>query len=253
MENERDRVSKALDSLTTGLFPFVEREMKAIYHDNWLEAAHSSFRDDRTFGDLKGNVVRWDTHALLTVMWDQWNRVFRHKLGQAERSLVSELRGFRNRWAHQAAFNFDDTYRLLDSAERLLNSVDAEEASFVERDKTDLLRAKFSREARAAYRKTLLMKQKWMDFSIYLICCASIDFVILQYFGLDAWFFALFVIFVFVYLAYQRLVVQAPIFYGPHECPACRKIIYGAKCPYCEPPPRNVPTQVATSAADKDG
>jgi hypothetical protein len=33
-------------------------------------------------------------------MWDQWNVVFRKTLGNAERSLVSELRDARNRWAH---------------------------------------------------------------------------------------------------------------------------------------------------------
>jgi hypothetical protein len=34
-------------------------------------------------------------------MWDNWNDVFRNVLGHAERSLVSELRDWRNKWAHQ--------------------------------------------------------------------------------------------------------------------------------------------------------
>ncbi len=49
-------------------------------------------------------------------MWNQWNDVFRKTLGQAERTLVSELREVRNRWAHQEPFSSDDAYRALDSA-----------------------------------------------------------------------------------------------------------------------------------------
>ena len=52
---------------------------------------------------------------LLRVMWDQWNPVFRDTLGFAERSLVSELREVRNKWAHQETFSTDDAYRALDS------------------------------------------------------------------------------------------------------------------------------------------
>lgn len=46
--------------------------------------------DDR---NVAGKVIRdWDVAALLRVMWEGWNEVFRRTLGQAERSLVSELR-----------------------------------------------------------------------------------------------------------------------------------------------------------------
>ena len=41
-------------------------------------------------------------------MWDQWNEVFRKTLGFAERSLVSELRDVRNRWAHNEAFTSNE-------------------------------------------------------------------------------------------------------------------------------------------------
>jgi hypothetical protein len=211
--------------------------MKAVYQTKWHDAALSSFRDDRGQGKLQGEAVRWDAHALLTVMWDQWNRVFRHRLGMLERSQISELREFRNRWAHQADFDFDDTYRILDSVERLLRAADAKEAERIARDKRELLRARFGQEARAAYRKTQIIKRKWQDFSIYIICCAAIDFVIISYFGWSAWFFALFVVFVFGYLAYQRLITPVQIHYGPHECDGCGKIIYGETCPYCEMAP----------------
>src|SRR5207248_10838640 len=94
------------------------------------------------------------TQALLLVMWDQWNVVFRNVLGQAERSLVSELREARNKWAHQGPFSTDDTYRALDSLQRLLTAVSAaDQATEVERQKQELLRIRFEEQARKEVRK----------------------------------------------------------------------------------------------------
>ncbi len=53
------------------------------------------------------------------MLWDQWNQVFSRTLGFSERSIVSELRETRNKWAHQNAFSSDDAYRALDSTARL--------------------------------------------------------------------------------------------------------------------------------------
>ena len=237
MQSNRERVTEALDAVTTGLFPFVEQELKAVYKNGWHDAARGSFRQDRGQAILKGDVVRWDAHTLLTVMWDQWNRVFRHRLDQCERSLISELREFRNRWAHQENFNFDDTYRILDSVERLLNAVKAPDAKTVNRNKRDLMRVQFGMESRAAYKKSQVLKRKWQDFIIYLVCCGAIIFAILQYFGMHGWFLVLYVLAVFAYLGYQRTIVPLPVYFGPHECLSCGKIIYGESCPYCETSP----------------
>jgi predicted AAA+ superfamily ATPase len=87
-------------------------------------------------------------------MWDAWNDVFRATLGPAERSLVSELRDHRNRWAHQEAFFSDDAYRVLDSAGRLLSTVSAPQADQVEKMKTELLRIRFDEQARNERRKS---------------------------------------------------------------------------------------------------
>ena len=236
MERGQDRVSKALDALALGLYSFVERELKAFYKERWHQEARSSFRDDYITAGTNGEMIRWDAHALLTVMWDQWNRVFRYRLSQPERSLVSELRDFRNRWAHQEAFSFDDIYRILDSTERLLRAVSADEqAEHVAREKRDVLRDEFSREARAAHRKAQVARRKWMDLTIYAVCCVSIVSVICKFLGLQYWYFAIIVVLVFAFLGYQRIITQPFMFFGPHECPACSKIIYGETCPYCEP------------------
>ncbi|HET6325822.1 MAG TPA: Swt1 family HEPN domain-containing protein [Planctomycetaceae bacterium] len=233
MRKDRERVTRALDSLSSGLAPYVEQSLVEVYHDDWRNVAQQSFREDRGAGKT-GSDVRWDAHALLTVMWDQWNRVFRGRLDHAERSLVSELREYRNRWAHQTDFDFDDTYRILDSAERLLKAINAEERTTVTREKSDLLRAHYNQEARAAFRKAQIRQRRWHDLIVYLVCGVSLVFVMSQLLGWSYWFFSFFIVLIFAYLAYSRASSPAPFFFGPHECSACGKVIYGETCPYCD-------------------
>src|SRR5437763_8701918 len=141
-------VGKALELLTPGLFPVMKCELKASYGDTWFEQASVNLREYQMPGKGDGD-EHWDTQALLLVMWDQWNIVFRNVLGQAERSLVSELREVRNKWAHQEPFSTDDAYRALDSIQRLLTSVSAaDQATEVERQKQELLRIRFEEQAR---------------------------------------------------------------------------------------------------------
>lgn len=232
MRKDRERVTHALDALSAGLAPYVEKQLQSVYHDQWRDVVQQSFRDDRSSN--KPPEERWDAHSLLTVMWDQWNRAFRGRLDHAERSLVSELREYRNRWAHQVDFNFDDTYRILDSAERLLAAVQAEERGAVTREKADLLRSHFNQEARTAYRKAQINRRKWHDLTVYLVCAVSLVFVMTVLMGGAYWFFSVFIVVVFGYLAYTRANSPAPAFYGPHECMDCGKVIYGETCPYCE-------------------
>ena len=71
----------------------------------------------------------WDVLALLKLMEATWDSVFRNTLGHIERGLVSELREWRNRWAHQVQFSSADAERTLDSAERLLAAINAPQAS----------------------------------------------------------------------------------------------------------------------------
>jgi hypothetical protein len=93
-----ERIGKGLELLKQGLTSFVEREMQAAHGDSWPAVAFSSLRE--THGYLDGN-SDLDAHALLVLMWGQWNEVFRRTLGHAERTYVSELREVRNNWAHQ--------------------------------------------------------------------------------------------------------------------------------------------------------
>src|SRR6266540_6762342 len=137
-----ERIGKALDLLKEGLQPFVEREVKAAVHEH-----------QATLFDKSG-APKWDAASLLAVLWNQWEVVFRKTLGRAERSLVSELREIRNKWAHQNPFSGDDAYRALDSVARLLTAVSAPQAAEVEKMKLELLRLRFEEQVRSEKRKT---------------------------------------------------------------------------------------------------
>ena len=147
-----DRVGKAMDLLRSGLAPFVSREVtervktRAVRMD-----AVRRFAEDPMLADRP--MAEWDVSGLLRLMWETWNDVFRQTLGFTERSLVSELREWRNKWAHQERFSGDDADRALDSAERLLTAVSAPQAGEVAKIKRELRRLVFDEQVRGEKRK----------------------------------------------------------------------------------------------------
>jgi len=147
-----DRVGKAIDFVKQGLGPFVEREFKNAYKDRASAEAARYLGEDRLLANKA--IGEWDAAALLKLMWDTWNEVFRRTLGPAERSLVSELRDLRNKWAHQQSFSSDDAYRALDSAGRLLTAVSAPQADEIDKMKMELLRLRFDEQVRTEKRKS---------------------------------------------------------------------------------------------------
>jgi hypothetical protein len=149
-----ERVGKALELLKAGLGPFVDREVRAAIAANALSMAKvRGFVEDPMLAN-KG-IEEWDSAALLKLMAETWNEVFRQTLGFAERGLVSEIRTWRNKWAHQEPFSSDDAYRALDSAERLLSAVSAPESDEVDKMKMELLRLRFDEQARGEKRKSV--------------------------------------------------------------------------------------------------
>ena len=147
-----DRVGTGMDLLRTGLAPFVEREVISK-----AKARAVSMATIRRFAEnpnlVDKPISEWDVAGLLKLMWDTWNEVFRDTLGFTERSLVSELRTWRNKWAHQERFSSDDADRALDSAERLLTAVSATQASEVAKVKRELRRLVFDEQVRGEKRR----------------------------------------------------------------------------------------------------
>src|SRR6516162_2680133 len=150
--SNHDRVGKAMELLKGGLGPFIDREFQVRFRDRTQAEVQRFLGEDRL--NAKKPVTAVDVSALLKIMWDSWNDVFRMTLGPAERSLVSELRDHRNRWAHQEAFSSDDAYRALDSAGRLLTAISAPQADEIEKTKMELLRLRFDEQVRSERRKS---------------------------------------------------------------------------------------------------
>ena len=148
----QERVGKALELLKAGLGPFVEREVQDKIEAGGVHIdVIRRFVDDPHLTDKP--IEQWDVAALLKLMWETWNDVFRNVLGRAERSLVSEIRDQRNKWAHQDSFSSDDADRTLDSIARLLTAVSAPQADEVNRMKMELRRLIFEEQARNERRR----------------------------------------------------------------------------------------------------
>jgi hypothetical protein len=235
LQAQTDIVAIGLETLTECLRPYVAREMESVHGNKWQQMAGNSFRSSRD--NLSSNIDEWDAHALLTVMWDNWNSVFRRKLGLFERSLVAELRAFRNRWAHQRPFEFDDTYRLLDSVQRLLSRTTPEATSEISEMKVSLLRDEFGEAINRKATEDDNRIQRWAVAFVYLACGGVFVYLIPRTFpgagGLQ-YLLAACVGMAMSYLIFNRF-RDRPVVVGPRECRRCRRIIYGTSCPYCAP------------------
>jgi hypothetical protein len=229
-----EKITRVLEILTRGLAPYVEGKLRDVYKENWVRAVSGSFRDDRS--RTSSGAIDWDAHTLLTVMWDQWNSVFRHELGHAERSLVSEMREYRNRWAHQQPFDFDDTYRITDSARRLLQAVNAPNLDEIRLEKNQLLEAHVAEAVNSQVQRTAFHRNRWWVIAIYGLCCFLISAFLLMTneVGAGHYFLVSSVLLLFIYLTYQQFRMEPPLLYGPRECNRCHRIVYRQTCPYCQ-------------------
>lgn len=144
-----ERVGRALDAVRDGIRVVCEAAWKAKYGDDWLNEVHA--RDKGAVGVPDTN----DVSFLLKGMQNTWQEVWRTRLGQAERAYTSELREYRNKWAHGTQFTSNDTNRMLDTAERLLQAFSAgEQQTLVQGLRRELQRQVFDEEARSERRKT---------------------------------------------------------------------------------------------------
>jgi hypothetical protein len=123
--NNRDRVGRGLELVASGLGPFVDLWMVAVVPDgqDWREVLAT--RRHSRFGARRRYSLS-DPRFLLRVVTEE-RRAFRDQLSRAQQNFARELRETGNLWAHGEAFSADDTYRALDTMERLLTAVDAAE------------------------------------------------------------------------------------------------------------------------------
>ena len=95
--------------------------------------------------------------ALLKAMDRYWGEVFSDTLDRTHRSIVNELIGVRNSWAHDHPFNSADTLRALDSVKRTLEAVSAkDQIEELDRSHYELMRTVFEEQARSKVRTRAL-------------------------------------------------------------------------------------------------
>jgi len=148
--SNRDRVSKGFDVLSAGLLEFVDRQMVNASEGvgvDWIEVIE---KRDETKNGVKKKYEKEDPAVQLKVITEEW-RVFGKVLSRAQQSLASELREVRNSWAHSKKFDNDDTYRILDTMERLLSATGSpSEAEVIRQMRQDHQRLVFESETKKA-------------------------------------------------------------------------------------------------------
>lgn len=145
--SNRDRVGKAFEQLAEGLRPYVDRRLRRFHpqKDDWFERWVASSPQG-----ISPDSHLDDPQVQLRAMADFWQMAFRQELPNGIRNVVFSLRNRRNEWAHNKAFQFDDTYRVLDEVEQLLTAIDAPQSDAVGAEKAEFMRAKVETELRKA-------------------------------------------------------------------------------------------------------
>lgn len=173
-----------------------------------------------------------DAQSVLLFMWDHWNELFRDQLTFVERSLVSELREFRNRWAHQEPFPERDVFRFLDDADRLLTAIDSPRRQQVAQLRVQSLKRLYESEIQS--RTPRRSRWPWWPLALCVICAATIDFMLLsQLYGRTTVIMSVFITLLLLRVGYLMALRQLVPDTGPRECTSCGRIIYTPECPYC--------------------
>jgi hypothetical protein len=136
----RDQVDRGMDHLASGLGPFVDQGMTAAFPagKDWIKSLVA--RNPSRYGTGHRYSLS-DPRFLLRVVTEEW-RAFRDQLSRVEQGYATELKDAGNGWAHGEPFSADDTYRTLDTMERLLTAVGAaEQASQIRSLRLDLQRS----------------------------------------------------------------------------------------------------------------
>lgn len=126
-------VAKHLDAAAVQLAAFLEGVLPALFEDWWGQAVvpSLSFQQSRSLRqhnitDLRG----LDLAALLRVLDRNWYQISNSRsLPSEARHFVKEMQTIRNRWAHASSEGFpvDDVYRDLDTLQRFMVVVGADE------------------------------------------------------------------------------------------------------------------------------
>ena len=140
-----ERLQTCLLELRDGLRSYCERTWEGFYGDKWLSVVNDNLKHPDRSPSAE------DLSFLLKGISSTWHEVWKHHFGQGERNWISELTNVRNRHAHNETFTVDDTYRALDTMERLLEAFGAsEQQQKVKTQRNDLMRQRYEGQANQA-------------------------------------------------------------------------------------------------------
>lgn len=152
--SNRARIGRAIEIVAGALEPWID------------SAVNPRLPAGTTWIDLlarKDNHAGWtydpsDLQCQLRVITERMGDLgflFSGVLSRGEQNLAGELREVRNKWAHNTAFSADDTYRALDTSERLLRAINAPaEADAIGAMRRDTLRSTYDAATRRDTRAT---------------------------------------------------------------------------------------------------
>ena len=157
--SNRERVARALEIAAEALGPFVARQLAPHLAPSTEWPSILRVLDEKKGSAKVGFLYSTSDLSLqLRVMTERLGDLgfpFSRALSRAEQNLAGELRDIRNRASHGAPFNFDDTYRALDTAERLLRAADQPAAADkIKGERIDLQRTQIEAETRRDVRES---------------------------------------------------------------------------------------------------
>ena len=143
-----ERVGKALMLVRDAIRPEVEQIWRGRFGNRWMERVRQ-----RTSYHV-GAASPDDLAFLLRGMDATWDQFFRQTQSRSTRSYLNLLWDARNDWAHTKRFSSDETLRILDHCEMMLQAFQAGEAAEeVQELKRSLRRQMFAEERRTAERR----------------------------------------------------------------------------------------------------
>lgn len=144
------RLQTCLVELRDGLRSYCERTWEGFYGDRWLSVVNDKLKHPDRSPSTE------DLSFLLKGISSTWNEVWRNHFGQGERNWISEMTNIRNRHAHNESFSVDDTYRALDTMERLLEAFGAkEQQQKVKAQRNKLMRQRYEEQASQERKKVV--------------------------------------------------------------------------------------------------
>ncbi|MDX6276667.1 MAG: hypothetical protein QOJ72_795 [Nocardioidaceae bacterium] len=149
--SNRDRVGTALELLSTALEPFCAQVLRPHLSPGTTWTDVLKVKDGEKGGGARVYEPK-DVQVQLRVITEKLGALgfpFSSLLSRGQQNLAGELREVRDKWAHQSPFGHDDTYRALDTAERLLRAVNAgSQADEVRKQRQSLQRAEYEQQTR---------------------------------------------------------------------------------------------------------